>query len=43
MERGYIWLDGDGTQIDIWSDSWIPNSLYEKIITPRHSIILSKV
>jgi hypothetical protein len=34
---------GDGTQIYIWKDPWIPNSPDGKIITPRGNIVLTKV
>jgi hypothetical protein len=43
FKRGCIWRPGDGGTIDIWSDQWIPSSPTRKILTPRGSILLSKV
>jgi hypothetical protein len=34
---------GDGTQINIWLDSWIPNGVTRRPITPRGHTILNKV
>jgi hypothetical protein len=38
-----IWRVGDGDQINIWKDLWIPTSPTRKIYTPRGSILLNKV
>jgi hypothetical protein len=43
FKRGYIWRVGDGSQINIWEDSWIPSSHDMKIMTPRGNNILTKV
>jgi hypothetical protein len=34
---------GNGDQIDIWRDTWIPNSPNRKVMTPRGHCILHKV
>ena len=33
LKKGLIWRVGDGTQIDIWSDPWIPDGLTRRPIT----------
>jgi ribonuclease HI len=43
FNRGCIWRVGDGSQIDIWHDSWIPNNHDGLVISPRGNIVLSKV
>jgi hypothetical protein len=43
FNRACIWRVGDGTQIYIWKDPWIPNSPDGKIIMPRGNIVLTKV
>jgi hypothetical protein len=43
FKKGYIWRVGDGTQISIWSDPWVPSSPNRKVMTPRGNIILTKV
>ena len=35
FKQGYIWRVGDGSQINIWNDHWIPNSHNMKVLTPR--------
>jgi len=34
---------GDGTQINIWEDNWIPGSHNMKILTPRGNNIVTRV
>ena len=43
FNRGCIWYVGDGSQIDIFTTPWIPNSPDGMVLTPRHNIVLSKV
>jgi hypothetical protein len=43
FNRGCIWRVGDGSQIDIWGDPWIPNSPDGKVITPKGHIIITNV
>lgn len=40
FKRGYIWRVGDGSQINIWNDCWIPASHNLKVMTPRgHNLV----
>jgi hypothetical protein len=43
FKKGCIWRVGDGSQVNIWEDSWIPSSHNLKIMTPRGSNILTRV
>jgi len=43
LNEGLIWRVGDGSQINIWSDPWVPNVVTRRPITPRGHTILSKV
>lgn len=43
LRHGYIWRVGDGEQIKIWEDPWIPQSPSRKVISPRGNNILSRV
>src|SRR3990170_3865093 len=43
LKNGYIWRVGNGQNIDIWRDAWIPNGANRKIITPRGGNLLTKV
>lgn len=43
FKRGCIWRVGDGLQINIWEDNWIPSSLTKKIATPRGNNLVSMV
>jgi hypothetical protein len=43
FKLGYIWRVGDGTQINIWEDSWIPGSHNMKIQTRRGNNLVTKV
>ena len=38
FKRGYIWRVGDGTQINIWRDNWIPGSRNTKVLTLRGTL-----
>ena len=42
LKKGYIWKVGNGQNIDIWRDAWIPNGANRKIITPRRGQLLTK-
>jgi len=40
FKQGYIWRVGDGSQINIWDDCWIPASHNRKVMTPRgHNLV----
>lgn len=43
FKRGSIWRVGDGTQINIWEDAWIPTSHNLRVQTPRGTRLVSKV
>lgn len=43
FKRGYIWRIGDGTQVNIWEDHWIPGSHNLKVQTPRGTNLLPTV
>ena len=43
LNLGYIWRVGNGHNIDIWEDAWIPNCANRKVITPRGSNLISRV
>jgi hypothetical protein len=43
FKKGYIWRVGDGSDINIWNDSWIPSSPSRKIITARGNVVYTKV
>ena len=43
LNNGLIWRVGDGTNINIWTDPWIPNKSTRRLITPRGRTVLTKV
>lgn len=43
FKQGYIWRVGDGSQIHIWKDQWIPGSHNLKIQTDRGNNLVSTV
>jgi hypothetical protein len=42
-KRGFIWRVGNGEDIKIWSDPWIPSSLNMRVTSQRGNTILTKV
>jgi hypothetical protein len=43
VREGMIWRVGDGTQIKIWEDPWLPRGFTHRPITPRGVTILHRV
>jgi len=43
LKDGLIWRVGDGTNINIWLDPWIPDGVTRRPITPRGQTLLTKV
>lgn len=43
LKLGMIWRVGDGRNLNIWSDPWIPRESSRKPITPRRANILTTV
>jgi hypothetical protein len=43
FKRGYIWRVGNGENINIFTDPWIPSSPDRKILTPRGYGTFTKV
>ena len=43
MVLGSRWVVGNGEQIDIWKDRWLPTLDSFKVVSPRTSLESSKV
>ena len=43
FKRGHVWRVGDGSGINIWTDSWIPSSPLRMVVSPRGKVVLTKV
>jgi hypothetical protein len=43
MKKGIIWRIGDGTNVRIWEDPWIPTGTTRRPRTPRGNTVLSRV
>ena len=43
LKNGIIWRVGNGRNIDIWSDPWLPREWTRRPITPRDGCLLRKV
>jgi len=43
MKKGMVWRIGDGSNLKIWSDPWLPRDQSRKPITPRGVSLLTYV
>jgi len=43
FRKGCVWRVGDGEQINIWTDNWLPSSQDLKIQTPRGNNLVTSV
>jgi hypothetical protein len=43
LKKGVIWRVGNGENISIWEDPWVPCGVTRRPITPRRGNILSRV
>ena len=43
VREGYIWRIGDGVDVKIWSDPWIPRPWSRTVNTPRGNNLLERV
>lgn len=43
LKNGIVWRVGNGQQINIWTDPWLPRDITRKSTTPRGRNIITKV
>jgi hypothetical protein len=43
IKQGVIWIIGDGKNVKIWEDLWVPKLWSRKISTPRNGNLLTYV
>jgi hypothetical protein len=43
LKTGLIWRVGDGSQINIWLDPWVPDGVTRRPITPRGHTLMTRV
>ena len=43
MKEGIIWRIGNGENVKIWEDPWLPRGSTRKLATPRRSCLLTRV
>jgi len=43
IKKGMIWRVGDGNNLHIWQDPWLPRGVFRRPITPRGACLLTYV
>lgn len=43
IKKGMIWRVGDGYNLNIWRDPWLPRGTLMRPITPRDACLLTQV
>ena len=43
IKKGMIWRVGDGCNLNIWRDPWLPRGTLRRPITPRGACLLTQV
>ena len=43
FKRGHVWRVGDGSNINVWGDPWVPSSPNRRIATRRGNIVYTRV
>ena len=43
FKEGIIWRIGDGTDVKIWEDTWLPNGVTRRPVTPQRNCTLQMV
>jgi hypothetical protein len=43
VKAGMVQRIGNGNNVNIWDDSWLPRGITRRVITPRNGSILQKV
>jgi ribonuclease HI len=43
FKKGHIWRVGQGNNINIWEDEWIPGSYSRKVLTPKGQNVYTRV
>lgn len=43
IKKCAIWRVGSGQRIDVWKHRWLPNPSYNKIVSPRVEIAITRV
>jgi hypothetical protein len=43
FKRGYIWRVGNGSEINVWHDPWLPNSPDKRVSTRKCGTMIGRV